>query len=147
MLIYDFLLLCRGYVNESHTSWDSVDVFSWGSNSTGGGDTKSISSSTTSVPVPVPVSVVTESPHGVIIPSLSHSLRLKSAAGYPLYSNYTKEFKALLDYIFVEENKFDVVAVGPQPTEEVLSENCAIPSAVFPSDHLSIVVDVAFVQT
>ena len=66
---------------------------------------------------------------------------LFSAAGYPKYTNYVGGFKDLLDYIFVSENDFSVVGVAPFPSESVLSEETALPSSCFPSDHLAVVVD------
>ena len=69
-------------------------------------------------------------------------MKLISAAGYPPFTNYTRDFKMTLDYIFVESDKMEVVAIAPLPSENILSENIALPSIVFPSDHISLVVDV-----
>jgi hypothetical protein len=49
-----------------------------------------------------------------------------------------------LDYIFVEESNFEVLRRAPFPNEAILQENVALPSKVFPSDHLSVAVDLKF---
>lgn len=74
-----------------------------------------------------------------------------SACGFPDVSNYTKDFKDLLDYIFIFPNEYDVSKcyVLPTPTDliemhkDVDEENndCALPSPYYPSDHLPLVVD------
>ena len=87
--------------------------------------------------------VVYKSDHDLIsLPNLSHKLNLFSAAGYPLYSNYTDGYKQLLDYIFIQCDFFTVSNVAPFPSEDILSEHVALPSVSFPSDHLAVVVDV-----
>lgn len=52
------------------------------------------------------------------------------------------DFKDLLDYVFIESDIMTVDAVSPFPAESILSENVALPSSVFPSDHLAVAVDV-----
>lgn len=74
-------------------------------------------------------------------PVLTHRLGLFSAAGFAPYSNYTPTFKQLLDYVLVQESVFEVVRVAPMPSDEVFAEFTALPSAVIPSDHVSIAVD------
>ena len=80
------------------------------------------------------------------LPSLSHDLDIISAAGFPPHSNYTRDFKDVLDYIYIEPKQFKVVRVAPFPSEEVLSRNTALPSCAFPSDHLAVIVDLEFVD-
>lgn len=80
------------------------------------------------------------------LPSLSHDLDIISAAGFPPHSNYTRDFKDVLDYIYIEPKHFKVVRVAPFPSEEVLSRNTALPSCAFPSDHLAVIVDLEFVD-
>ena len=72
---------------------------------------------------------------------MTHRLGLMSAAGFAPYSNYTPTFKQLLDYILVQERDFEVVRVAPMPSEQLFSEFEALPSAVIPSDHVAIAVD------
>jgi 2',5'-phosphodiesterase len=72
---------------------------------------------------------------------LQQSLRLKSACGTPKYTNFTAGFADCLDYIYCEAANFDVVQVVPLPSHEELSQHTALPSVVFPSDHVSLVSD------
>jgi len=74
-------------------------------------------------------------------PVITHRLGLFSAGGYAPYSNYTPSFKQLLDYVLVQESCFEVVRVAPMPSDEVFAEFTALPSAVIPSDHVAIAVD------
>lgn len=74
-------------------------------------------------------------------PVMKHHLGFFSAGGFAPYSNYTPSFKQLLDYILVQESCFEVVRVAPMPSDEVFAEFTALPSAVIPSDHVAIAVD------
>ena len=73
--------------------------------------------------------------------SLTSPTIFLSAAGTPAFTNYTREFKDCLDYIFIEQGRLEVVQVVPFPTVEELSLHEAIPSIVFPSDHVAVIVD------
>lgn len=86
-----------------------------------------------------------------------------SACGTPQYTNYTVGFADCLDYIFYQDDSFDVqqVSIYPQiyiykfinlvlnflpqvvpfPSLEELQANTALPSIVFPSDHISLAAD------
>ena len=75
------------------------------------------------------------------LPTLRHPYKLVSAAGYPLYTNFTRDFKDVLDYIYVEESAFSIDHAAIFPTFDVLSESVALPSSSFPSDHLAVLVD------
>nr|XP_006818868.1 PREDICTED: 2',5'-phosphodiesterase 12-like [Saccoglossus kowalevskii] len=72
--------------------------------------------------------------------TLNHDLEFKSACGLLEYTNYVAGFKAAIDHIFVDGN-FDVSQVIPMPTEEELSLHTALPSVVFPSDHIALICD------
>lgn len=76
--------------------------------------------------------------------SINHKLCLINASGTPKYTNYTDEYKGLLDYIFVERRKFSVKRVIPVPSEEELQQYEGLPNAVYPSDHVSLVVDLEY---
>ena len=49
-----------------------------------------------------------------------------------------------LDWIFVEPQRLEVLAVAPRPPLEELTRDVAMPSAEWPSDHVSLVADVGF---
>lgn len=66
---------------------------------------------------------------------------MTSACGTPKYTNFTVGFKDCLDYIYCEKNNFEVKQVIPLPSDEELTANQAIPSVLFPSDHIALVAD------
>nr|XP_036221169.1 2',5'-phosphodiesterase 12 [Bactrocera oleae] len=76
--------------------------------------------------------------------SLSQPFQIKSACGTPPYTNFTHTFAACLDYIFYQSDCLDIHQVVPLPTEEELKCHTAIPSVVFPSDHVALVADLKF---
>jgi mRNA deadenylase 3'-5' endonuclease subunit Ccr4 len=75
-----------------------------------------------------------------------HPLNLENTSKDIPYTNYVPVFKELLDYIFISKDHFEVVTLAPMPTAEELEEETALPSSVFPSDHLSIAIDVKYKQ-
>ena len=68
-----------------------------------------------------------------------------SASGYPQFTNFTEGFKDVLDYIFIPAEgpyaHLKTIRIAPMPSELRLSQDCAIPSSTFPSDHLALAVD------
>ncbi|XP_054168298.1 2',5'-phosphodiesterase 12-like [Oppia nitens] len=70
---------------------------------------------------------------------LSHSLSFGSACDEPIYTNYTPFFSGCLDYIFYDKNNLMVSEIIPLPDHQQVSANTALPSIVFPSDHLAII--------
>ncbi|XP_069691663.1 2',5'-phosphodiesterase 12 isoform X1 [Periplaneta americana] len=76
--------------------------------------------------------------------SLSHSLLLCSAYGTPEFTNYTVGFAGCLDYIFYQHDQLGVAQVVPLPSVEELQQHTALPSVVFPSDHLALVADLCW---
>lgn len=64
-----------------------------------------------------------------------------SACGTPQFTNYTVGFKECLDYIFIQKDKFNVTKVVEMPTDDELSAHIAIPSVLFPSDHIAIIAE------
>lgn len=70
---------------------------------------------------------------------------MKSACGTPKYTNYVPGFKACLDYIFYQTEHFEVQEIIPMPSDEELAAHIAIPSVVFPSDHVAIVANLKYV--
>ncbi|KQS70529.1 uncharacterized protein Dere_GG26826 [Drosophila erecta] len=75
---------------------------------------------------------------------LSQPFKMGSAYGAPAYTHYTTLFSGCLDYVFYQSDRFEMLKVVPLPTEEELKANSAIPSAVFPSDHVALVADLKF---
>ncbi|XP_015510986.2 2',5'-phosphodiesterase 12 [Neodiprion lecontei] len=73
--------------------------------------------------------------------SLSHDMSFASACGTPEYTNFTKGFADCLDYIYYQTDRLQVEQVIPMPSTEELTEYTALPSVVFPSDHISICAD------
>eukprot|EP01039_Chlorochromonas_danica_P003659 gene3659-4005_t len=82
------------------------------------------------------------------VEAFAHSLHLMDSTenlGYhERYSNFTPDYRDLLDHIFIQKEKLEVEAIGPQPSIEQLEEETALPSSCFPSDHVSVVVDLRF---
>uniref|UniRef100_A0A1B6L0R0 2',5'-phosphodiesterase 12 n=1 Tax=Graphocephala atropunctata TaxID=36148 RepID=A0A1B6L0R0_9HEMI len=77
--------------------------------------------------------------------SLSQPYKLQSACGTPKYTNFTVGFADCLDYIFYQTDRLRVETVVPLPSEEELRQHSAIPSVVFPSDHVALVADLSWV--
>ena len=75
---------------------------------------------------------------------LRHEFDLASACGTPRYTNFTVGFSDCLDYIFYPKGDLRVRQVVPFPSEEELRANVALPSVVFPSDHIACVADMEF---
>jgi len=75
---------------------------------------------------------------------LSQPFKMVSAYGAPEFTHYTTLFSGCLDYIFYQNDRFELLKYVPLPTEEELKANTAIPSAVFPSDHVALVADLRF---
>nr|XP_016935605.1 2',5'-phosphodiesterase 12 [Drosophila suzukii]XP_016935614.1 2',5'-phosphodiesterase 12 [Drosophila suzukii] len=75
---------------------------------------------------------------------LSQPFKMVSACGAPEFTHYTTLFSGCLDYIFYQNDRFELLKYVPLPTEEELKANTAIPSAVFPSDHVALVADLRF---
>lgn len=72
---------------------------------------------------------------------LKQPYSIKSACGTPKFTNYTVGFKDCLDYIFYQTDKFSVTKIVEMPSEEELALHNAIPSVVFPSDHIAIIAE------
>nr|CAI5857366.1 unnamed protein product [Callosobruchus analis] len=68
-------------------------------------------------------------------------MKLSSACGTPEYTNFTAGFADCLDYIYYDTESFQTSQVVPLPSHEEVTQNVALPSVVFPSDHLALVCD------
>ncbi|PSN55444.1 hypothetical protein C0J52_05705 [Blattella germanica] len=73
--------------------------------------------------------------------SLTHSLQFSSAYGTPEFTNYTAGFAGCLDYIFYQHDQLQTIQVVPLPSIEELQQHTALPSVVFPSDHVALIAD------
>ncbi|CAH0603216.1 unnamed protein product [Chrysodeixis includens] len=76
--------------------------------------------------------------------SLQQNISLGSACGTPPYTNFTAEFADCLDYIYYDKSNLEVEQVVPLPSVEELKLHTALPSVVFPSDHVALVSDLRF---
>ncbi len=121
--------LLQGVVSTDHEVWKTINQFRWGMGDEG------ISSEEEAEDVGVDASQET-----IPTPALTHSLGLQSAAGFPRYTNFTVDFQDLLDYVLIPAEAV-TVAVAPFPSVEDLTEHVALPSMRFPSDHVSVAVD------
>ncbi|XP_018561321.1 2',5'-phosphodiesterase 12 [Anoplophora glabripennis] len=72
---------------------------------------------------------------------LTQNFQLDSACGTPKYTNFTAGFADCLDYIYYEKSNLAVSQVVPLPSHEEVTQHTALPSIVFPSDHMSLVSD------
>ncbi|KAK9879423.1 hypothetical protein WA026_006490 [Henosepilachna vigintioctopunctata] len=73
---------------------------------------------------------------------LEQNIPLASACGTPQFTNFTSGFADCLDYIFYQTNNLKVTQVVPLPSNEELTQNTALPSIVFPSDHIALISDI-----
>lgn len=71
--------------------------------------------------------------------NLSQPFNLDSACGTPEYTNYTAGFADCLDYIFYDKSNLIVTEVVPLPSVAEMALHTALPSIVFPSDHIALI--------
>lgn len=76
-----------------------------------------------------------------LCPTLQLAEGLTSASGFPLFTNFVPAFIECLDYIFVGQG-ISVESVAAMPEKRSILENTALPSPLYPSDHLSVMADV-----
>lgn len=76
---------------------------------------------------------------------LRHDFHFHNATGTEDLTNYTADFKAVLDYILIDSDKLAVDRVIALPSVEEMSEFVALPSVHFPSDHLALVADLKWI--
>lgn len=73
-----------------------------------------------------------------------NELNLKSsyedycAEGYPEFTNYTRGFKEVLDYIFYSEG-LETISLGKVPNSQDFKGVIGIPNQFYPSDHLPLI--------
>jgi len=59
-------------------------------------------------------------------------------------STYTASFQECIDYTLLDENHLRATRLMEMPPVERLREETALPSSVFPSDHIPIITDVCY---
>ncbi|XP_058063253.1 2',5'-phosphodiesterase 12 [Anopheles bellator] len=79
--------------------------------------------------------------------SLAQPFQMGSACGCPKFTNYTLGFTECIDYIFFQTSLLRVLPDAvPMPSEEELTVYEAIPSPVFPSDHIALVTNLEWTR-
>lgn len=66
---------------------------------------------------------------------------MKSAYENIRCTTMTTKFMGCIDYIFYETERLFLEKIVPLPTVKELQKNDAIPSEVYPSDHLALIAD------
>jgi mRNA deadenylase 3'-5' endonuclease subunit Ccr4 len=136
--------LHSGQILPDHEVWSSIDTFRWGRRGEPGGKSVDETASTEVARALTGLSLADESGLEIERPILQHPFELFCATGFPKYTNFVEGFKDTLDYIFVEKEAAQILGIAPLPTEEQLSENTALPSQNFPSDHIAVMADILF---
>lgn len=72
---------------------------------------------------------------------LRHSFHFQNAYGSSHYTNFTRGYSGVLDYIFVDSDHLSISRALPFPSHAEVTEFEALPSVYFPSDHLALVSD------
>jgi len=169
--------LTTGGVSASHSVWDSLGNFKWSRKRGGGGDDEqggeegeTAGDGGAGRAAEPPAGFKLASAMGrlamasAVKPTLHNPFRkksssedgasnnlssLRSASGYPQFTNYTAFFKDVLDYIFVGADStgglhpLQVLRTAPFPSEAQLGARVALPSLAHPSDHVAIAVDLS----
>lgn len=78
--------------------------------------------------------------------NFNQPFKLDSGCGTPKYTNFTGGFQDCLDYIFYDTEKLQVTQVVPMPSVDELMAHTAIPSIVFPSDHIALICDLKWLD-
>lgn len=73
--------------------------------------------------------------------NLKHSFHFQNAYDSNHYTNFTKGYIGVLDYIFIDSDHLSVTRAVPFPSHEEVTEFVALPSVYFPSDHLALISD------
>ena len=122
-----------GSIGHGQTTWKNLDVFRWEKDDDTTAGTNSVDPSTRMAPPTV------ELPDS--FPTMQ--------SGYtdlPKFTHYLQSFAATLDYILASNDGFSTVASAAVPTEEMVTKDVGMPSAVLPSDHISLVCDFEWQQ-
>ena len=82
-------------------------------------------------------------------PQLTHHLALTSAyasIGEPKYTNFTGHFVGVLDYVFYSRRHLRWVSVMEVEEEKKVRQYTALPSPLYASDHLPLVVELEWID-
>ena len=68
----------------------------------------------------------------------NESSQLRRDLSNPKYTNYCPDFKGTLDHILYNKTGLEVVEFLEMPDDETIKSEEALPSTLFPSDHIRI---------
>lgn len=167
-----YRLLSTGHVEEDHVSWEKGTLFWYGGDKklgtpyeeeeeevvngkpagAGGLDGPSAHVGGAAPPIRSPLHFPPPPPppfgEEFYRTELSVPFRMKDAydsCPTPLpWTNYTRDFKEVIDYIMVSHGRAEVLQAVPIPPEEELCSNCALPNEKYASDHLALIADIKF---
>jgi len=166
-----YQLMSRGHVEETNTCWEKGYRFWWnrskqqqqeGGDGEGAGDEDGVGATDTATRagnhadgngVSSPSPAFLQGP-----PTRAFSKSLESPFPGGLvdthvddaslqWTNYSISFKEIIDHIFIDGEHLRKLRTVPMPPESEVSRDVAIPSRVFPSDHLPLIADVTFTTT
>lgn len=118
--------LLNGSIDSSHREWQEAPQFKWNRTVSKNGNENSKDHPNN---------------HRVERGRFEHHLALESACGIPAFTNFAGTFVGVLDYIMMGCECLTVKQVFPFFTAEEVSEEVALPSSKFPSDHISLICD------
>lgn len=118
--------LLNASIDSSHHAWQDAPQFKWNRavSKTGNENSKDHPSN-----------------HRVGRGRFEHDLALESACGIPAFTNFAGTFVGTLDYTMMGSECLTVKQVFPFFTADEVSEEVALPSSKFPSDHISLICD------
>ena len=64
-----------------------------------------------------------------------------------MYSHFVPAMRDFIDWIFFRPTELSLVARAPLVDASVLSKDVALPTAAFPSDHVSLVADLEWLES
>lgn len=76
---------------------------------------------------------------------MTQPFEMRSAYGEPKFTNYTVGFSGCLDYIYYQSDKLKLLQAVPLPTEDEVKAHTALPSPLFPSDHVALIADFGWI--
>lgn len=121
--------LLDGGIDSSHEDWQQAASFKWSRSDVATGSPNDRA----------------KKQQSVLRGSFVHHLKLLSAYGIPEFTNFAGTFVGTLDYILVDAQRLKVKRVFPLFSREDVSREVALPSSVFPSDHISLICDLEWI--